>query len=168
MITPEGGYVIAQPDSYVPCTVPPRSAADMYMNRMSWQKQTTRSRALTEADIRAEPPADSSLACLFCSWLFREPVQTPCCGAVYCEECVQTHLLEHDFDCPACLSKITSLDKLVSEKGVRARVQAQIDKAIAESNADAESDDSSTTSKAPQVRSWHSGIQFSSLNRDFH
>ncbi|EJD47924.1 DWNN-domain-containing protein [Auricularia subglabra TFB-10046 SS5] len=117
MITPEGGYVVAQPDA------------------VSWQKQTTRTKTLTEADIRAKPPLDASLACSLCSRLFREAVKTPCCGAVYCEECIQTHLLEHDFECPACHSKIPSLDKLIPEKASRARVQAHIDKALAESRA---------------------------------
>ncbi|KZW00025.1 DWNN-domain-containing protein [Exidia glandulosa HHB12029] len=135
MITPEGGYVVAQPDA------------------LAWQKQSTRTKVLTEADIRAKPPADASLACLLCSRLFREAVKTPCCGAVYCEECIQTHLLEHDFDCPACRSKIPSLDKLVPEKAIRARVQQHINKALAESNAAAEAAESgsSTPIKASQA-----------------
>lgn len=136
MITPDGGYVVAQPDS------------------VSWQKQTTRTKMLTEADIRAKPPTDATLACLLCSRLFREAVKTPCCGAVYCEECIQTHLLEHDFDCPACHSKIPSLDKLVPEKAVRARVQKHIDDALAESNGELETESFSaaaTSSKAPQA-----------------
>ncbi|KAH7098232.1 DWNN-domain-containing protein [Auriculariales sp. MPI-PUGE-AT-0066] len=121
MITPEGSYVMAQPDA------------------VAWKKQSTRDKTLTEDDIRAKPPTDSSLACPMCSKLYREAVKTPCCGAVYCEECIQTHLLEHDFECPSCHKKVSSLDKLAPERTIRARVQSYINKALGQ---DEEEEDS--------------------------
>ncbi|KAL0567645.1 Protein mpe1 [Marasmius crinis-equi] len=115
MVTPEGGYVVAQPDL------------------ASWQKQVSRSKGLTIAEIRERPPSDSTLACPIDNKLFRDAVKTPCCGTLYCEDCIQTHLLERDFICPNCAKKIPSLDKLVADKDTRAKVSEYIEKAIEES-----------------------------------
>ncbi|TBU27286.1 DWNN domain-containing protein [Dichomitus squalens] len=120
MVTPEGGYVVAQPDS------------------ASWQKQVTRHKGLTEADIRERPPTDPSLQCPMDGKLFRDAVKTPCCGTLYCEECVQTHLLERDFLCPNCARKIPSLDKLIVDKPTRARVHDYVDSEIERSRQEAE------------------------------
>ncbi|KAF8513411.1 DWNN domain-containing protein [Hysterangium stoloniferum] len=115
MVTPEGGYVIAQPDT------------------ASWQKQKNRPKTLTAEDVRErQPPSDPSIVCSLCQKLFREAVKTPCCSKVYCEECVQTFLLERDFLCPGCGSKIPSLDKLIMDKPARTRVNDYIDKEIKE------------------------------------
>ncbi|KZT20096.1 DWNN-domain-containing protein [Neolentinus lepideus HHB14362 ss-1] len=118
MVTPEGGYVIAQPDV------------------ASWQKQVTHRRGLTEADVRERTPTDPSLVCPIDNKLYRDAVKTPCCGKLYCEECIQTHLLERDFVCPNCGKKIPSLDKLLMDKPMRTRVADYIDKAIEESKKD--------------------------------
>jgi len=114
MITPEGKLVVAQPDS------------------ASWEKQLTgKTKGLTEADVREKPLLDSSLACPICSNLFRDAVRTPCCSKSFCEECIQTHLLENDFTCPNCQKSITSLDRLSLDKPMRTRVMDYIDKQIA-------------------------------------
>ncbi|THH16960.1 hypothetical protein EW146_g3757 [Bondarzewia mesenterica] len=112
MVTPEGGYVVAQPDS------------------VSWQKQVARPKGLTEADIRERPSKDASIVCSVDNKIFRDAVKTPCCGTSYCEECIQTHLLEKDFLCPNCGTKIASLDKLTVDKPTRAKVHDYIDKEI--------------------------------------
>lgn len=125
MVTPEGGFVVAQPDS------------------AAWQKQVTRPKGLTEADIRERRPTDLSLICSIDNRLYRDAVKTPCCEKAYCEECIQTHLLENDFVCPNCQKKITSLDKLIVNKPLRTRVGDYIDKAIEESRKEAEASDSS-------------------------
>ena len=104
----------------------------------AWQKHRTRPKTLTESDVREKPPSDHTLACPMCSKLFREAVNTPCCSTTYCEDCIQTHLLERDFTCPGCNSKIGSLVKLVPNKEVRALTRSYIDKAIEESKAAAE------------------------------
>ncbi|PPQ96278.1 hypothetical protein CVT26_005665 [Gymnopilus dilepis] len=115
MVTPEGGYVVAQPDL------------------ASWQKQVSRSKGLTAAEVREKAPSDPSLACPIDNKLFRDAVKTPCCNKAYCEECIQTHLLERDFICPNCGKKIASLDKLTVDKPTRTRVADYIEKAIEES-----------------------------------
>lgn len=115
MVTPEGGYVIAQPDT------------------ASWQKQRNRPKQLTAEDVRERPPpSDPSIVCSLCQKLYREAVKTPCCNRVYCEECIHSYLLEHDFVCPGCSSRIPSLDKLLMDKPTRTRVNDYIDKEIKE------------------------------------
>ncbi|KAF9563120.1 DWNN-domain-containing protein [Agrocybe pediades] len=115
MVTPDGGYVVAQPDL------------------ASWQKQVSRSKGLTAAEVREKAPSDPTLACPIDNKLFRDAVKTPCCSKVYCEECIQTHLLEKDFICPNCGKKIQSLDKLIMDKPSRTKVSDYIEKAIEES-----------------------------------
>ncbi|KAH8093273.1 DWNN domain-containing protein [Cristinia sonorae] len=115
MVTPEGGYVVAQPDS------------------ASWQKQVARVKGLSEADIRDRTPSDPSLACPIDHKLFKDAKKTPCCGTLYCEECIESHLLERDFICPNCGRKIASLDKLIIDKPMRTRVHDYIDKEIEKS-----------------------------------
>ncbi|KAG5723671.1 hypothetical protein E4T56_gene20242 [Termitomyces sp. T112] len=120
MVTPEGGYVVAQPDL------------------ASWQKQVSRVKALSVADVRERTPLDSSLVCPIDNKLFRDAVKTPCCGTLYCEECIQTHLLERDFICPSCAKKIASLDKLIVDKPTRIKVADYIEKAIEDSKKEGE------------------------------
>ncbi|RXW14452.1 hypothetical protein EST38_g11402 [Candolleomyces aberdarensis] len=120
MVTPDGGYVVAQPDS------------------TSWQKKISRPKGLTLAEVREKMPTDPSLACPIDNKLFQNAVKTPCCGTAFCEECIQTHLLERDFVCPHCSKKIASLDKLIVDTEARARTAAYIDKLIEESRKDAE------------------------------
>ncbi|KAG6831091.1 hypothetical protein H0H92_012768 [Tricholoma furcatifolium] len=124
MVTPEGGYVVAQPDL------------------ASWQKQVSRVKALSVADVREKAPTDSSLACPIDHKLFRDAVKTPCCGTLYCEECIQTHLLERDFICPNCGKKVASLDKLVVDKPMRTKVADYIEKAIEDSKKEAVDEES--------------------------
>ncbi|PPR08136.1 hypothetical protein CVT24_012350 [Panaeolus cyanescens] len=115
MVTPEGGYVVAQPDV------------------ASWQKQVHRAKGLTAAEVREKAPTDPSLVCPIDNKLFRDALKTPCCGKAYCEECIQTHLLERDFMCPNCGKRVASLDKLMVDKPVRTKVADYIEKAIEES-----------------------------------
>lgn len=113
MVTPEGGYVVAQPDV------------------ASWQKHLSRQKqVLTESDVRERTPTDPTLVCPIDNQLFRDAVKSPCCGTTFCEECIQTHLLEHDFVCPQCTKKVPSLDKLTKDADARNKVTAYIEKAI--------------------------------------
>jgi protein MPE1 len=101
--------------------------------RASWQKQVSKPKGLSEAEVRERTPSDPSLVCPIDNKLFRDAVKTPCCGTLYCEECIQTHLLERDFVCPNCGAKIASLDKLVIDKPTRTKVYDYIDKEIEKS-----------------------------------
>jgi protein MPE1 len=134
MVTPEGGYVVAQPDLYVhPVISSFFIVIDFPLARASWQKQVSRPKGLTVAEVREKVPTDPLLTCPIDNKLFRDAVKTPCCGTLYCEECVQTHLLERDFICPNCSKKIASLDKLLVDKPTRTMVSDYIEKAIEES-----------------------------------
>jgi protein MPE1 len=53
-------------------------------------------------------------------------VKTPCCSTTYCEECIHTSLLEHDFVCPNCESKIGSLDKVKPDETKREKVEEYV------------------------------------------
>lgn len=109
MLTADGGFV--------------RAVAD----QRAWQKQAaTKPRALTGADVREQEPLDSELTCPLCKKLVWEAVRVPCCSTAFCEECISTHLLEHDFECPSCESKIASLDKLQPDEELRERVKAYV------------------------------------------
>ncbi|KZS94307.1 DWNN-domain-containing protein [Sistotremastrum niveocremeum HHB9708] len=116
MITPEGSYVVAQPDS------------------AAWEKQKAKPKTLTEADVRERPVTDPNLACPLCSKLFHDAVKTPCCSTTYGEGCIQTHLLERDFICPKCSTRIASLDLLVEDKPMRTRIMDHIDALIEQSH----------------------------------
>ncbi|KAJ7224243.1 DWNN domain-containing protein [Mycena pura] len=135
MVTPDGGYVVAQPDS------------------ASWQKQVSRSKGLTAAEVRERIPTDPSLVCPIDNKLFRDAVKTPCCGTNYCEECIQAHLLERDFLCPNCAKKITSLDKLMLDKPLRTKVADYIEKAIEESKKEGSGEGAADTSSSTGVDS---------------
>ena len=110
---------------------------DLLLARASWQKQVSRSKGLTAAEVRENVPTDPSLTCPIDNKLFRDAIKTPCCGTLYCEECIQTHLLERDFICPNCSKKIASLDKLLVDKPTRTMVSDYIEKAIQESKKEA-------------------------------
>lgn len=120
----------------------------------SWQKQVSRPKGLNAAEVRDKPPTDTSLACPMDNKLFRDAVKTPCCGTAYCEECIQTHLLERDFICPHCSKKIASLDKLLADKPTRMKVSDYIEKAIEESRKEGVEDSNSiplSSAEAGQV-----------------
>jgi len=107
-------------------------------SRLSWQKQVARPKGLTAADIRERAPTDPTLVCPIDNKLFRDAVKTPCCGTQYCEECIQTNLLERDFICPNCGKKVASLDKLIVDKPLRTKVTDYIEKMLEESRRDEE------------------------------
>ncbi|KAH9995415.1 DWNN domain-containing protein [Russula compacta] len=146
MVTPEGGYVVAQPDS------------------ASWQKQTIKSKGLSEAEVRERPSKDPSIVCPIDNRILRDAVKTPCCGTAYCEECIQTHLLEKDFICPHCASKVASLDKLAVDRPIRRKVADYITGEIEASQreedgqATNESTPAGSVSQTPVLEDLQSGL----------
>jgi len=132
-VTPEGGYVVAQPDS------------------ASWQRQTTKSKSLSEAEVRERPPKDPTIVCSIDNKIFRDAVKTPCCGSAYCEDCIQTHLLEKDFICPNCASKVASLDKLAIDKPTRTKVADYITREIEASQKEEDTGESTPVGSVSQT-----------------
>ncbi|KAJ7116047.1 DWNN domain-containing protein [Mycena epipterygia] len=150
MVTPDGGYVVAQPDS------------------ASWQKQVSRPKGLTVAEVRERMPSDPSLVCPIDNKLFRDAVKTPCCGTHYCEECIQTHLLERDFICPNCTKKIASLDKLVVDKPMRTKVTDYIENAIEESKKEGGDEGAAANGASSGAGSSSTGQEPATAEQDFY
>lgn len=122
MLTADGGFVKAVPD------------------QRQWQKQAAvKPRALTGADVRDQEPLEADLTCPLCKKLVWEAVRTPCCNTAFCEECVQTYLVDHDFECPHCESKVPSLDRLKPDEDLRKRSRNYVDHEL-QKNKDAKGD----------------------------
>ena len=115
MVTPDGSYVIATPDSG------------------SWQRTRARARPLSKTDVYQSMPSDPTLACPLCTKLMRDAVKTSCCQTSFCEECVQTHLFEHDFVCPECEKRIPDIEMLKIDDVLRKKIREYVEKAIARS-----------------------------------
>jgi protein MPE1 len=102
------------------------------MFRASWEKQRARSKILTEAEIRERIPHSHPLACPIDSKLFLDPVKTPCCATTFCQECLYTHLSDHDFLCPNCHQKIATLASVRPDAEAKKKVEDYIDAAFEE------------------------------------
>lgn len=96
---------------------------------------------MTTAEVRDTQPHDPELACPICKKLIWEAVKTPCCSTSFCEECIQGHLLEHEFVCESCESKIGSLEELVVDEELRERVGKYIEGEIERSKREKEEED---------------------------
>lgn len=112
----------------------------MQFRSAAWERQRTKPKGLTEAEVKDRPPRDAALACPYpgCGKLLRDAVKTPCCQTLYCEDCIHTHLLDRNFECPKCKHKIASLDKLKIDSETRAKVREYVRNAVEESRKEAE------------------------------
>ncbi|TYJ58850.1 hypothetical protein B9479_000282 [Cryptococcus floricola] len=119
MLTADGGFVKAMPD------------------QRQWQKQAAvKPRALTGADVRDQEPLEPELTCPICKKLVWDAVRTPCCDTAFCEECITSQLVDHDFECPHCESKVPSLDKLRPEEDLRRRAKQYVDTQLEKNKAE--------------------------------
>lgn len=110
MVTPDGSYVVAQVDS------------------ASWARnQAHRQKRLTRSDVYSSIPSNPKLACSLCNKLLRDAVRTPCCKTLFCEECITTHLLEHEFQCPECEKRVKDLVELQRDDDVRKQVREYVE-----------------------------------------
>ncbi|GMK53944.1 hypothetical protein CspeluHIS016_0105300 [Cutaneotrichosporon spelunceum] len=105
MLTADGGFVRAVPDA------------------RAWEKQAA-VKTLANDDAEDKGAMDPELVCPLCKKLLNDATRTPCCQTAYCEDCITSHLMEHDFVCPSCESKIASLDKLEPDEDLRERAKA--------------------------------------------
>jgi hypothetical protein len=119
--------------------------------RASWQRQTSKSKSLSEAEVRERPSKDPAIVCSIDNRIFRDAVKTPCCGTAYCEDCIQTYLLEKDFICPSCASKVASLDKLAIDKPTRTRVADYITREIEASQKEEDTSEFTPVGSVSQV-----------------
>ncbi|CBQ67722.1 conserved hypothetical protein [Sporisorium reilianum SRZ2] len=131
MLTADGTYVVARVD------------------QESWRKNRVRTKPLTQSDVYQSAPTDTSLACPLCSKLLRDAVVTPCCKTKYCEECIQTHLLEHEFTCAECDKRIADLEQLQPDQETRKKVKEYVKETIEQSEKEIQEE----SSKAQQADS---------------
>lgn len=108
MVNAEGEYVVAEPDK---------------ASWESYQQKAAKSSSKAEAEGSKELQ-ELGLECTVDHKLFKDAVKTPCCGKVYCEDCIHTLLFDSDFDCPNCQAKDILLDRLVVDTETRAKVEA--------------------------------------------
>lgn len=109
MLNADGEYVIVEPDS------------------KSWVAYQAKANAL-EGDVYSLPlPAEhKDWECQSCGKLVKDATRTPCCKKLYCDQCIQSALLESDFVCPGCGMNEVLLDSLVVDEDVRTQVSEYI------------------------------------------
>ncbi|RPB04107.1 DWNN-domain-containing protein [Choiromyces venosus 120613-1] len=107
MVNADGEYVVAQPD------------------QASWESYQKKAATNTKiaAPVGSKELQDKGIECLICHKLMRDASKTPCCGKVYCEDCIHTTLLETDFVCPNCDAKEILLDAIMPDEDFRKKVE---------------------------------------------
>jgi protein MPE1 len=96
---------------------------------------------MTPQEVRETQPSDPDLACPICKKVVWEAVKTPCCSTSYCEECVTNWLMDHEFVCESCESKVGSLEELVPDEELREKVGEYIEGEIVRSKREKEEED---------------------------
>lgn len=134
-----------------PALCTPSISLTHYTCSASWQRQTTKSKSLSEAEVRERPSKDPTIVCSIDNKIFHDAVKTPCCGTAYCEDCIQTYLLEKDFICPNCATKVASLDKLTIDKPTRTKVTDYITREIEASQREEDTGESTPIGSVSQV-----------------
>ena len=105
MLNADGEYVIVEPDS------------------KSWATYQAKANA-SEGDIYFQPlPAEhKDWECQICGKMAKDATRTPCCKKVFCDECIQSALLESDFVCPGCGATEILLDSLKPDQEMRSDI----------------------------------------------
>ncbi|CCJ28325.1 unnamed protein product, partial [Pneumocystis jirovecii] len=109
MVNANGEHVVAEPDKYFSLLL---FTVLLINTSASWESYKSKTKILTTSSIYSFKPDDSTLECNLCHKLMKNPSKIPCCPEEYCEECIQTALLESDFICPKCGTKDTLLDTI--------------------------------------------------------
>ena len=107
MVNADGEYVVALAD------------------QASWESYQKKAGTTNKPDTPKgnKDLQDRGIECSICNKLMRDAVKTPCCGKIYCEECVQNALLESDFVCPSCEAKEILLDSLLPDAETRNKIE---------------------------------------------
>ncbi|RKP12819.1 DWNN domain-containing protein, partial [Piptocephalis cylindrospora] len=113
MVTPDGGLVVATPDS------------------KAWDQITARNKAVLQAGDEESMEIPHDLACPHIRpqdhgrpHLLREAVQTLCCQTKYCDECIREALVSQNFTCPSCGTHDQSPETLSVDYASREAVDA--------------------------------------------
>ncbi|KAI9812635.1 MAG: hypothetical protein M1827_004624 [Pycnora praestabilis] len=110
MVNAEGDYVVAEPD------------------KKSWEQYQAKAKVSAAAQEAAAAGSQElrklGLECPIDKRMFVDPMKTPCCGRTYCNECINTALVESDLVCPGCASESVLIDDLVSDDDTNAKIKA--------------------------------------------
>jgi protein MPE1 len=111
MLDADGQYVTVQPDS------------------KSWATYQAKATAV-EGDVYSQPlpPEHKDWECQICGKLVKDATRTPCCKKLYCDQCIQSALLESDFVCPGCGANEVLLQDLKPDEEVRGQIAEYIKK----------------------------------------
>ena len=90
----------------------------------SYQQKAAKSSTKAGNSEGNEELQERGLECTVDHKLFKDAVKTPCCGKVYCEDCIHNLLFETDFVCPNCDAKDILLEKIVVDTETREKVEA--------------------------------------------
>jgi protein MPE1 len=121
MLDADGNHVIVEPD------------------KASWEKFEAKHKAAVAQQEAASSSTvnkeleERGLLCSIDKRLFVDPVKTPCCGKIYCHECIENTLLDSDLVCPNC-SQPVLIDDLTTDEEMTEKVREyQREKAVAKS-----------------------------------
>jgi protein MPE1 len=110
MLDADGNHVIVEPD------------------KASWEKFEAKHKAAVAQQEAASSSTVSKeleergLLCSIDNRLFVDPVKTPCCGKIYCHECIENTLLDSDLVCPNC-SQPVLIDDLSTDEEMAEKVR---------------------------------------------
>jgi protein MPE1 len=109
MIDADGEYVTVEPDS------------------KSWATYQAKANAVN-GDVYSQslPPEHQDWKCQVCGKLAKDATRTPCCKKLFCDQCIQSALLESDFVCPSCDASEILLADLIIDEDVRGQISEYI------------------------------------------
>ncbi|ORY03290.1 DWNN-domain-containing protein [Basidiobolus meristosporus CBS 931.73] len=147
MVTPDGGLVVAQPDS------------------QAWEKIMASARnSLGTGDVYEQVPVKAELSCYLCKGLLKEAVTIPCCERNFCEDCIQQELLNSEFTCPACNAPNQTPDGLSANQKLRNNVEAYVRSYAVSRAAKSNLGDSSVSGPISEEASINANAQHSSTS----
>ncbi len=113
----EGEYVVAEPD------------------QASWEKYQAKAQASAAQQEAAAADGkelqERGLECPLDKRLFVNPMKTPCCGQIYCNDCIENALVNSDLVCPNCSREGVLIDDLVPDEETIAKIKAYEDEKAA-------------------------------------
>ena len=75
------------------------------------------------ADITTDDSIPAELICSIDKKLYKDAVETPCCGSIYCDECIRQYLLDNNYICPSCNQPGVDIQQLQANQSIRDKVQ---------------------------------------------
>lgn len=109
MVNAEGEYVFAQADE---------KAWKKHLEQVKASEAAQKKQQVGDKELQ-----DRGLECSIDKRLFVDPMKTPCCGKIYCHDCIENALLENDLTCPGCESENISLERLEPDEETKNKIK---------------------------------------------